>query len=187
MVLKVNNMDCSHLEIRIKKQKEDNANLINKITILNNDIKDYEKATKHLVNENNSLIKAKEYRDVTINSLNKNVKALKITNTVLITMLLLIIVMFFFYGGAKNKIIEQQRYELQYCKDSIAQCYIDTLWTCYETIEHQSRELIKLQNRFNFAIDYYTASKSNQEDMERDMIGLIIDECKRPEDYIKIW
>ena len=169
---------------RVKRQKKDNAALIDKIEILNNDIKAYERSAKHLIGENNELVKAKQYRDKVINDLHKEVSTYKHSLIASGVIIVGLIIGLFFYGGTIKSIKAEQQEQFELYKDSIGTVYQDTIWTCNDIIGRQSRDLVGAQERFNFAIEYYTSSSKQRNAMEEDMCGIIIAAGKKPDDYL---
>ena len=156
-------------------QAKDNAALINKITILNSDIKDYERSTKHIVEENNSLIQgnnAHELKYADVSRQRDKFKLLFLIGVVFVIGLSIIIMI-----TANHNAIVQDRYELEHNSlvDSIDAQYIDTLWTCRNVITKQSGELAVAQARFDYAIDYYNASDVERKSMDAELNAILQD------------
>ena len=171
---------------RVKRQKSDNASLIEKIEILNSDIKDYEQATKHLINEN-SLINNKKGKLISeLNDCNKKYKDVKYALIIVSGLLSVLMILFFFYGGAIKRLQDTQQDKIEVIRDSLEQSYKDTIWTCNDVISRQARDLIGAQNRFNFAIEYYNSSVNRQISMEKIMCDIILNADKNPADYITL-
>ena len=146
-------------------QAKDNAALINKITILNGDIKDYEKATKLIIAENHTIIKnkRKDYLDY--------VECVKQKNTYrsLTTMLIILVLGFMsvaLYLGVAAKQAEYRYYDqYELLKDSIHAEYVDTIWICRNVISKGVNDAIASQRRFEYTIDYFASSPSKRVEM----------------------
>ena len=155
-------------------QAKDNAALINKITILNSDIKDYERSTKHIIEENNGLVKDKnkhELRYATVSSQRDRFKFLFLISIVFVIGLSIISII---TASHNTKVQNQYHLEHDVLVDSLDAQYIDTLWTCRNAITKQSNALIAAEKRTEYVIMYYNSSDPERIEMEEDLGAIIM-------------
>lgn len=146
---------------KLKNQTADNKSLINKIEILNTDI-------RNLVSDAN---KVNSEIKQTIDMVEPTKEKL-IINTLGITSLFFLVTTIILYVNQIH-ITNEYKTNIEYIKDSINTVYSDTVIVYNDIINNQRNELITSTNRFNYVIDYYTSSREEQTQMNEVLNELI--------------